>query len=423
MDQKSEGTTEKPPVNPRMLKYSYDMREVAWDCVRCSNCKWVDAWELKSKRFAKICPINTHFLADSYSSQGRMDITLAILDGKLKYDDTEKLLHIIYTCDTCGGCDAMCKRNQDMEPLRVSLDLRAKLVEDGQLLPEHMPMMESLRQEDNTMMESKADRGNWAKDLDVKDLTIDTAEVVYHAGCHTSFDKNLWKIGRACINILKKAGVDVGIFGKDEVCCGGRAYDMGYRGTYTKYAEHNIEAWKRAKAKIVVTACADGYYAMKRLYPETGLQNVEVLHIVEYIDRLIKEGKIKFTKSIPMTVTYHDPCHMGRRIDPYYPGKEIEGVFDAPRNILKAIPGIELREMYRIREYAWCCGAGGGVKEAYPEHSLWTANERIEEAKCTGAEAIVTACPSCVENFSEVISENNVKMKVLDIVELVEQAM
>ena len=104
-----------------------------------------------------------------------------------------------------------------------------------------------------------------------------------------------------------------------------------------------------------------------------------------------------------MKVTYHDPCHLGRRDNVYVPGKAIMGMYETPRNILKSIPGLRLVEMYRIKEYAWCCGAGGGVREAYPDFSEWTAIERIEEAKSTGADAIVSACPWCERNFLDAI--------------------
>lgn len=341
-------------------KYYYDLRKVAWNCSRCNTCKWIDSWEVKSARFAKVCPSSLRYLFDAYSCQGRMDIALALIDGRLNYDDSPELLNIIYKCDTCGGCDASCKRVQDMEPLRVMLDIRARLAEDGQLLPQHMPVIENLRKEDNMMMKPKAERGKWAEGLEVKDLTTERAEVVFHAGCRLCFDEEQWKLARASVTLLKNAGVDVGIMGKDETCCGCRAYDMGYRGEYTKYAENNIEAWTNVGAKTVVTSCSDCYYGFKRLYPDVG-SKFEVLHIVEFIDRFIKEGKIKFTKTIPMTVTYHDPCHLGRRANVYVPGKAIMGVYEPPREILRSIPGIELVEMYRIKEYAWCCGAGGGV--------------------------------------------------------------
>ena len=149
------------------------------------------------------------------------------------------------------------------------------------------------------------------------------------------------------------------------------------------------------------------------------------------------------TKKVPLQVTYHDPCHLGRRGEPYVPwnGKEKKiwkqiviyeprkpryngayGIYDAPRNVLKSIPGVELVEMERIREYAWCCGAGGGVNEAYPDFSSWVAKERIEEAKATGAEALVTACSGCEQNFLDATSKSGQKIEVLDIIELVQKA-
>jgi len=413
------------PTDDWNRKYYWDMRKVAWNCARCSTCKWVDLWEVKDARFAKICPSNLYYLFDAYSCQGRMDLSLALIDGDITYDNDPEILDIMFACNTCGGCDAMCKGVQDMEPLRVMLEIRAKCIEDGQLLPQFMPIIDNLRKEDNMMMKPKAERGKWAEGLDIKNLTTQEAEVVFHAGCRQCFDEELWKIARGAVTLLKNAGVDVGIMGKDETCCGGRAYQMGYRGEFTKYAENNIEAWRNARVKTVVTACSDGYYAMKRLYPELGA-NFEVLHITEYIDRLIKEGKIKFTKNVPMRVTYHDPCHLGRRLAQapgyYIPGEPIMGVYEPPRDVIKSIPGIELAEMYRIKEYSWCCGAGGGVIDAYPEFNNFTATERIKEAKATGAEAIITACSWCQRSLTDAVRSMGEKMKVIDIVELVEQA-
>ncbi|MEJ2564125.1 MAG: (Fe-S)-binding protein [Anaerolineales bacterium] len=195
--------------------------------------------------------------------------------------------------------------------------------------------------------------------------------------------------------------------------------------------------------KTVVTSCADGYHAFKRLYPHLGSQ-VEVLHTVELLDRLIQEGKIKFRTEVPLTVTYHDPCHLGRQGEPYVPWDGVEkkikeqivvyeprkpryngawGIYDPPRRILESIPSLRLVEMERIREYSWCCGAGGGVREAYPEYSQWTASERIAEARASGAEALVSACPWCERNFKDAVETQDGDMKILDIVELVQMAM
>jgi Fe-S oxidoreductase len=166
-----------------------------------------------------------------------------------------------------------------------------------------------------------------------------------------------------------------------------------------------------------------------------------VLHISEYIQQLIKDGKLKPRKRVDLAVTYHDPCHLGRLGEPWihWQGKKVpgdrfvfdppkvyrrgtQGVYEPPRDVLKSIPGIKLTEMNRIKEYAWCCGAGGGVSESNPEFAQWTARERIEEAESTGAEALVTACPWCEKTFSEAIEATGSRLKVYDVVELVEKA-
>jgi len=413
-------------------------------CIRCSYCKWTILSQIKSWRFARGCPSEGFTKFHSYSAGGKMAVSLALLEGRFNYND--RLLDIAYKCQLCGACDVACKVCRYlMEPLETMRELRTKLVEDGQLLPEHMLTIEGLRAEDNMMLKQKKERGKYLEDSNVKNVTNEKAEVLFHAGCRLSFDEELSTTARKALNILKKANVDVGVMGKDETCCGGRAYDLGYRGEFTKYAEHNTEAWRNAGIKTVVTCCSDCYYTFKVLYAKHGfIKNVEVLHITEYLKRLIDKGKIIFTKKVPMKITYHDPCHLGRLAEDYVPwnGEEkkikgqivtyepkkpirrgAKGIYETPRDLLKSIPGIQLVEMERIKEYAWCCGASGGVKEAYPEFALWTANERIEEAESTGAEALVTACPWCERNFLDAVNSDGKNMRIYDIVDLVDQAM
>jgi Fe-S oxidoreductase len=277
----------------------------------------------------------------------------------------------------------------------------------------------------------------------VKNLATEKAEVVFHAGCMYSFDGDLGDIARASVRILKNAGVDVGILGAAETCCGGRARDLGYTAEFETRSHALLKAWERAGVKTVVTPCSDCYYAFKRLYPPEG-SSIQTMHVVEYLDVLIREGRLKFTRPVPMKVTYHDPCHLGRQGETYVPwnGKEKKifgqavvydpprpryngafGVYEPPRNVLRAIPGLTLVEMERNREAAWCCGAGGGAREAYPDFSSWTAKERLEEAASTGAEAIVTACPWCERNFLDASGNGGAKLKVFDVIQLVERAL
>jgi len=411
-------------------------------CSQCSYCKWVPQDQIKSQRFAKGCPSVAYNNFNAFSARGRFAVALSLLNKQSDYTDTVK--DIVFKCNTCGACvvaDKICRYN--LEPLEMMHELRFRLVEDEQTLPEHLKTIENLRKQGNLMGEPKASRGDWAEGLSIKNISTEKAEVLFHAGCRFSYDKDLSESARAAVTILKNAGVDIGIMGKDESCCGGRVYDMGYKDEFLKLAEKTVKAWTAAGVKTVVTSCADCFHAFSRLYPPLGAR-FEIIHTVQYIDRLIKEGKIKFTKKVPLRVTYHDPCHLGRQGEPYVPweGKEKKifkqvivyeprkpryngawGVYDAPRDILNAIPGVELVEMERIKEYAWCCGAGGGARAAYPDFSGWTAAERIEEAKTTGAAAIVSACGWCERNFIDSIGKTGDKMKVYDIIDLVKQAL
>jgi Fe-S oxidoreductase len=218
---------------------------------------------------------------------------------------------------------------------------------------------------------------------------------------------------------------------------------MGYEKDFLKQAKKNMAMLQKAGAKTVVTSCADGYQAFKVLYDKYKLKgDLEVLHISEFIARLLQEGRLKLRKKVDLAVTYHDPCRLGRLGEPWihWEGKKIpgdrfvfdppkqyrrgsNGVYEPPRDVLKSIPGVRLTEMTRIKEYAWCCGAGGGVGDSNPGFAKWTAAERIDEATSTGAEAIVTACPWCEKTFNEAIAETGSSLKVYDIVELVENAL
>jgi Fe-S oxidoreductase len=357
---------------------------------------------------------------------------------------SEAFVEILYRCLMDGSCDISCKVQQDLEPLQLMQELRIKCVEEGHLIPEHMVVIDGLRKEDNMMLSNKADRGKWAEGLDIKDLSAEKGEVIFHAGCRYSFDEALWTAARSGISLLRDAGVDVGIMGTSEACCGGRAYELGYAGELVKYAEHQVEAFRTSGVKTLVTPCSDCFACFQVLYDKIGIRpDIEVFHITQYLHRLIQEDKIRLAREVPLTVTYHDPCHLGRLGEPWihWEGKEkkvlgqmivheppkkfrrgTKGVYETPRQVLKKIPGLRFVEMYRIKEYAWCCGAGGGVIDAYPEFALWTGTERLREARSVGAEAIVSACPWCKRSFMDAVEETEDALKVYDIIELLQMA-
>ena len=409
-------------------------------CCRCSACKFIPMQMVKGNQYAYACPSISKYNFHAYSAGGRLNIGAAMLKDGFKY--TDKLLDIVYNCQMCGACGVSCNYAMDMEVLEPISEFRIKCVEDKKTNPALDKVIANLRKQGSMVIGAKGKRGAWAAGLNIKDATKEKVDVLYHVGCLTSYDKNMQKLAKATVKILQKAGVNFGIAGDAEACCGGRAYQMGYTKDFLNQAKKNMAMVKKAGVKTVVTSCADGYQAFKVLYDRFDLKgDLEVLHISEYVDKLIKDGKLKPKKKVDMAVTYHDPCRLGRLGEPWvhWEGKKIpgdrfvydppkpyrrgtNGVYEPPRDVLKSIPGVKLTEMTRIKEYSWCCGAGGGVSDSNPEFAKWTAQDRIDEAVSTGAEALVTACPWCEKTFNEAIKDSGSNLKVYDIVELVEKA-
>jgi Fe-S oxidoreductase len=403
-------------------------------CSRCSSCKWVPFNQIKSWRFAKNCPSVTKYNFHAYSGSGKMIMANSMLQGRSELNDS--IADIVYHCQLCGACDTACKAyRDDIDINEVLLELRAYCVENGYVMPEHLDVVESMKREDNTLGELKKDRGNWAEGLALKNINDEKAEVMFHAGCRFSYDPNLRDTIRGTAQLLIDAGVDIGIAGREEACCGGKAYENGFQGDGMTFADDMIRRVIASGATTLVTPCSDCFATFNYLYSRMGKEMpVKILHVSQFMENLINEGKLELKREVPMRVTYHDPCHLGRKGEPYvgdWTGKnkferpEHEkrqgwfGIYDPPRNILNAIKGVELVEMERIREYSWCCGAGGGTYEAFPEFSLETAAERLEEALATGAEALVTSCPWCENMFREAVAETGIDLKIYDVNDLV----
>jgi Fe-S oxidoreductase len=408
-------------------------------CCRCSACKWVPMQQVSGHEFANVCPSISRYNFHSYSGGGRMNIGAAMLRGDIEY--TDRLLHIVYNCQMCGACGVSCNYAMDMNVMEPIYEMRIKCVEDGKTLPELDQTIECLRK-NGSIIPAQGKRGDWAAGLDLKDASRDKVDVLLYAGDITCYDPALQKLARATARILQKAGVNFGIAGDAETSSGDRAYQMGYQKDFLNQAKKNMDYIRKHNIKTVVTADAESCQAFKVLYDKFKLRgDLQVLHITEYIEQLIHEGKLKPKNPVDLSVTYHDPCHLGRLGEPWvhWEGKKVpgdrfvfdpprpyrrgtKGVYEAPRTVLNSIPGLKLTEMSRIKEYAWCCGSGGGVGRSNPEFAQWTARERIEEAETTGAEAIVTACPWCQKTFNRAIEAGGSRMQVYDIVELFEQA-
>ena len=373
------------PYNPLL-----QVQKMAYRCSKCSLCKYIHVYQgqYDDPRFVDICPSGKRWRFEAYYASGKQEIARGLITGELDY--TDKLLHALYTCTSCGGCMSVCAPYSGKDPLKTITALKEKAVLDGKApLPAHEPIVKSLENYGNPWQAPRAKRASWAKKLDLKDAAAEPVEVLLYAGCTYAYDPVLSSTLQKAAALLQRAGVDFGILGENELCCGSTLLRMGDRAGFERMAGANLESLKALGVKTIVTGCSGCYSVLKEEYPELEKLPFEVKHITELLAELIKEGKLEPKGEVAMTVTYHDPCHLGRYCE----------VYDAPREVLQAIPGLELVEMQRSRDNAWCCGAGAGVRTAFPEFAAWSAGERLYEAKETGAEAVVTACPFCEQNL------------------------
>jgi Fe-S oxidoreductase len=410
-------------------------------CFRCSLCKMIPLPTITDSRYAEGCPANREYHVHGYSGSGKSIVALSLLEGRITAD--KDLADIAFACTTCGLCDVACKFIMDSERQVVNIALREHMVDEGLGLTAHHNVIER-QQSGNRPDASHVPYLEWARELGLKVLPDENADVLllpawsYHEG-HES-PETAGKLAR----LLTRAGVDVGVIGAPQDT-GLFAYWTGYREAFTKRARELAALINGLGVSTVVAVSGADLGILRSKYPEYGLTlKPEVLHATEYLQRLIDKRKLKLPRAVRARVTYHDPCYLGRQSEPphewqgelrmthgvmtyYHPPKPINrgvnGVFDPPRRILQSIKGIDFVEMHRIREYAFCCGGGGGVPEAYPKLAGNTALHRIDEARSTGADYLITACHHCRGNLSNAQSaSDNAPMPVIDIIDLVYDA-
>ena len=389
-----------------------EIREWVNRCVRCGTCKYIFGL------YEPSCPAGQKFRFESFYASGKMWIARGLLDGDLAFDDPgvrEKL----YTCTLCGSCSTQCTLPQGEHTVEIFEALRAQAVAEGAgPMPEHEGLLKSIKSYKNPWMQPRSARERWAKSkaikpLGIKKLPAEKAEVLYYVGCTAALSPEVQRIALATARVLSRGGVDFGMLGRDEVCCGSTLLRIGERSHFAELARENIDTFNSLGVKTIITSCAGCVRSLRKDYPTVGEIEPEVLHTSEYLARLLDEGRLPLERSVSRRVTYHDPCHLGRHIE----------VFEAPRRLLRAVPGVRFTEMERNRDVSWCCGAGGGVRTAFPDWANDTATLRIEEARTTGAEAIVSTCPFCFHNLDQAIKASGESMEMLDLVELLDEAL
>ena len=269
----------------------------------------------------------------------------------------------------------------------------------------------SLVAEGNPLNEERNKRANWAEGLSVKTFT-EGMEILYFPGCYLSYDPRLKKVARATADILNRAGIDFGILGSKENCCGESIRKTGDEELFKRLARENIKTFIDNGVRKILVSSPHCYHTFKNEYPEF-MVNFEVIHISQYLSELINAGKLELSKEYGRKVTYHDPCYLGRH----------HSIYDEPREVLKKIPGLELHEMADSRKDSLCCGGGGGRIWMETPKGERFSDLRLEQAIGIGAEVLVTSCPYCITNFedSRLNREDSEVIEIKDITEIIQE--
>jgi len=348
------------------------------------------------------CAPHEKFKFEDFTARGRFVLSQQ-LNANMLSPNASDLLKVAYTCTACGFCDEVCLN----KPLEVFMALREELIERGVAIPEAIEKVNNnVKVKHNVFGANPESRSEWRSELSLKNK----GKYLYFAGCYASYRQP--ETAKATIKILQTAGLDVAHLDLDEWCCGLPALWNGRRDLAKEMMEHNLEAFRSSGAETLVVSCAECYRTFKIDYPKiVGALPFKVLHVSELFAQLIREGKISLDGP-GETVTYHDPCFLGRHMK----------VYDEPREVITSVPGVKLVEMEHSGRWSFCCGNGAGVVyAAYPDLTKWASDKRLIEAK-KAANTIITACPRCVESLKK-SAQNNTEIKIYDLPVFVANAM
>lgn len=322
----------------------------------------------------------------------------------------------IWLCTSCYSCTARCPR--EIEISDTILGLRRLVVDRGLDIPPSMvTLRETVTTHHNISGDDNSSRLIWSDNLEADALAFRQkrqAEVVFYVGCVASFYPMVYGIPQAMVQIMDRANLDFSVLGGEEWCCGYPLFLAGMEDLVADLVAHNAARIRQMGAKTLVTTCPSCHYTWSHLRPLLGLSpfDFEVLHASQFLARLLEEGRLKLG-SLEQVVTYHDPCDLGRK----------SGVFDEPRQVIEAVPGIQFREMGASRRDALCCGGGGDVQMVDDGVTASVADRRLSQAQQTGAKVILSACQQCKRTLMSAARRNKARVRVMDLAELVWKVM
>jgi len=428
-----------------------ELRRVNARCIHCRACQYAYSGEPdkegETEEYTGMlqgCPAGLYFGWEGYFNSGKQWMARAFLNNELPA--SKELLEIAEACTTCGMCETQCPNY--IETVHITEALRAAVIEAGiEPLDKHKGFGTRVNNEilRNPYNEPREDRTKWFSGIvDNKD-----AKIAYFVGCTAAYRQQ--QIAVHTESILNKLGIEFTVL-SDEVCCGSPILRTGQRDVFRTVMAENLEMFK--DFDLVLFSCAGCYKTFRNDYPHMSGEPLpfKTRHAVEFVYDLLEEGKIKIDKPYNKKVTWHDPCHSIRHVgiaiekeilagsknwllDSRNAEKAKEAHYELPRVVLNSIPGLELKEMYRIKGDSFCCGAGGGVKAQFPDMAMFAAKERLKEAASTGADIIMTSCPFCVTNFNDAVnalqeeesetgkdlSDQGSKLKVVELLELLDE--
>ena len=365
-----------------------------YQCIKCGLC-------------SATCPICKELLLEKYTPRGKIQLARYHSQGEL--DLSGHCQDIFAKCLLCGSCVTTCPSGVDLNKVFVSM--REEIAKKKGVHHKIEGLVRTLVLNHNISNEDNSDRAEWRgflKNLPHHMYQKEKAKIIYFVGCVASFFPLAQKIPQNFVRILESAGADFTILGGEEWCCGFPLIGAGVPEKAKELMEHNLRIVKKLEAQTIVFSCPSCY----RTWQESYHTDLELLHTTQLIEMLIANGSIRLGKA-DLRVTYHDPCDLGRK----------GGVYDAPRRILKSIPGLTFVELENKRAQSLCCGGGGNLEMVDSDLTETLAQKKIEEIERTGAKIVVTSCQQCVRTIATRAKRQEVDLNVWDITELVLKAM
>jgi len=371
-------------------------------CARCGECQ---VW----------CPVYAQDKRECTTARGKLSSLRRLVEESLPEDEKREFLEGLYECSACGQCHIVC-------PVRINTpelweQARLSLAQAGIPQPESLlTQLSTIKEFNNSFGKPQKERGLWATmaweaGLLKSPLPLwrdHPTSLIYFAGCAASFEQAMQSVAVQTARLLQEAGVKFSVLGEDEPCCVSKLRRMGDP-DFPLEAKKRFSQFEEMGITTVVLSCAGCFKGFHSDYSKLWPEKTRVMHLTQFLDHLIQERRLRMEHEVPLTVTYHDPCHLGRH----------NHIYEEPRNILRAIPGLRLVEMPRHRAFSSCCGMGGGLKVANPGIQYRMGADRIRQAESTGAEAIVTPCQTCSLGLMHGVEAAGSDMKVYHLNEMI----